>query len=582
MADQSAPVAIGSIGFSAEKTEQVLNDPGTRVVISENNRLAVITPDGLILEIPAADQLVTRFAGEPAKLLNYLDDNRDALVNLAGSNGASWVIAIGNEISPNSTAAQGPQPQANGDDQNSERNNGESASSISGPQDGRAVSGLNGQGFSSLAPLGGLSDTNLSQVAPLRREDAQFGRDDIKRGEVGSAGQDLTVGTGASIGHLTGLGDEEPGVRNGEKLSDNNNTRFTGIDTGVGTGVDHLWLLGDFEYYRAADDFLSVDDVLPDFDTGAPAFGPLLRTDFNFEAIEDINYTDRLFDPTARVNATGITSTMDPNMGTVVIRPDGTFTYTPRDGFSGDAMFTFTVTDPRTGEMFEQDVTIAVAAVADPVQISGQATVLEDNTVNTPVDVTLFDLDGSETIETAVITGIPTGAVFNWNTALPTSVALQPDGSYIITGDTQDILDTLQSFTFLPPDDFSGQIVLGVDVTTIESNVPPGTTILTERATVHHDYVIDVIPDADVPDVTGDIDGVTPEDTRILLDDLAGNLNDLDGSEVLTYEISGVDADATLENTAGTEFAFTVQPDGTKTYTIPVAQIGDVFFDPPA
>ena len=113
-------------------------------------------------------------------------------------------------------------------------------------------------------------------------------------------------------------------------------------------------------------------------------------------------------------------------------------------------------------------------------------------------------------------------------------------------------------------------------MTTIESNANPNAPGYNDTATAHHDYVIDVIPVADMPPVTGDRQ-TTAEDTRVHLVNLAGNLTDVDGSEVLSLKIRNVDVNATLESSAGVEYPFTIQPDGTKTYTIPNTNINDVF-----
>ncbi|MCH9806097.1 MAG: type I secretion C-terminal target domain-containing protein [Alphaproteobacteria bacterium] len=590
MGERSGVGAESASDLTKAELVEFARDPVTRITITETGRLAMVTTDGRTLEVAAADGLIASFRDRAWVVLNHLAKNRNDLGDLiSDKNGESGVaeriaaLLDGKDAEEDTDAAATEAGEvANGDTEDgSGRQNPENGDGNREVGDGRAVTGAFGVGFSSLSPLGGLADTDLSRVAPLSGETEQFGRDDIKRDEMGSAGQETSTGTGDGIGHLTGLGDEEPGLRNGEKLNSSDNTRFTGIQTGVGDGIDHLWLLGDFEYYRAADDFLSVDDVLPNLDNGVPIYGPLLRDDLNFEGIEDNQVVDTLFDPAANIQVSGITWTMDPVMGSIVINPDGTFTYTPENGFSGEASFTFNLTDPRTGEQIEQTVVIPVAAVADPASISGAAVTPEDTKVRIPVFVELGDTDGSETIEQVVISGIPPGAVFGWNPNLGANVVLQPNGSYIITGDTRAVQLTLRSLTLLPPDDFSGRITLGVDVTTAETNVDPGTEIITERVTVHHDLVVDVIPVADVPDVTGDKDEVTPEDTRVLLDELAGNLNDLDGSEFLGFQITGVDPNAKLENTAGTEYAFSVAPDGTKTYSIAPGQIGDVFFDPP-
>ncbi len=578
----------GSAGqLSRAELQELAADPATRVSIDPSGKLILALADGSTIEVPGGEALLAQFRDRPWQVPEFLENDREALAQLvaAGENTAAVANRIATQIRASETgenANSGPSNPPGTDDSGNgpDTPNGDQWGT-GGPQEGRAVSDFNNGAFAALNPLGGLSDQNLDGVSPLRRETAQFGRDDIKRGEVGAAGQTVGTGVGTSMGHLTGLPDEEPGLRNGEKLTHSDNTRFSSFSTGVGDSIGHLWLLGDFEYYRAADDFREVDPLLPDHDGSGQVYGPLMREDWPFTLVEDNVLTGTLFHPDSSAQATDISWDLSPKVGTLEVAPDGTFKFTPANGFSGDAKFTLTVTDPRTGEKVEQPITIPVAAVVDDPIVSGAGVTPEDTRVAMPITVELGDKDGSETIEKVVLTDIPAGADLQWTPIPGATVVLQPDGSYLVTGKTAAIQKTLKTLTILPPDDFSGQIVIGVDVTVAETNVPSGTKILKKSTTLHHDYVLDVIPVADVPDVTGDIDEVTPEDTRVLLDELAGNLNDLDGSEVLSFEITGVDPNAKLEDTAGNEYPFTIGAGGTKTYTLTPAQIGDVFFNPP-
>ena len=498
--------------------EALIRSETSELSLTNEGRLRITGANGQAADIAAADPLLDKHRDTPESVLSYLDSNRDALLKLVQAGDPGDVI---------DDLSRGIEAAGSEDNSSADGNFG----------DGRATTLGNLGSTKTLGRFVGLPDSNLSEVSPLRQETAQIGRDDIKRGEVGASGQNVGTPTGQGLNHLTGLGDQEPGLRNGEAISSSNNTRFQGLNTGVGQEVDHLWLLGDFEYYRAADDFLTADPIMDATGRGSPAYGPLFEDVLDFRSVEDIVFSGSLFGRLAGpVSVSGITTRIDPTVGSVVVRPDGTFTFTPANGFSGEATFTVDLTDPRTGEKLTRDVTIAVAAVADPVAISGAATTPEDTVVGVPVSLSLGDPDGSETIEQVVISGIPAGATFNFTPDPNVNFALQPDGTYIVTGDTGAIITALQTLTLLPPHNFSGRITLGLDVTVAETNVPPGTEILVPRVSVHHDYHVDVVAVADVPDVTGDVDEVTPEDTRVLLDELAGNLNDNDGSEVLSFE----------------------------------------------
>lgn len=281
-------------------------------------------------------------------------------------------------------------------------------------------------------------------------ETSRWGRDGLKHGEMGSTGHLVATPLGNALGHLTGLGDESAGRRNGEQIINSENREFLGETFGVGTGIDHLWTLGDSEYLRASSD--------DDFEAGNPLSQPLA-----------LMWAPRL-----------------------------------------------------------------VAAVP---LLGGSAITPEDVAVAMPITIQLAHPAG-ETIQSLVITAPPAGTVIDWNHALSGTVTIEPNGDIRITGGTAAIQELAQSLTVLPPHDFSGTITLDVTVTVTGF----GTT-----SVGHLGYVVTVIPVADAPDVTGDI-VTTNEDTAVLLPNLAGHLNDTDGSEVLGFEIRGVPAGASFES----------------------------------
>ena len=61
----------------------------------------------------------------------------------------------------------------------------------------------------------------------------------------------------------------------------------------------------------------------------------------------------------------------DPSNGTVVVNPDGTYTYTPNANYNGSDSFTYTVTDAASGETLTRTVDITVNPVNDAPTIAG-------------------------------------------------------------------------------------------------------------------------------------------------------------------------------------------------------------------
>lgn len=449
------------------------------------------------------------------------------------------------------------------------------------------------------APLD--SDAGLGQIT------GRFGKDDLKRGEVGQTGETLGVGVGRSLPHLIGLGDEDPGLRNGEKIITSDNRRFVGIETGVGQGVDHLWLLGDFEYYRSSSDILNPDDLLRDRDR-IISYGPLTEPVAAYASIEDNGFTGRLYDPAAAVlPVTAFELEMDPLVGTVVLNPDGRFVYRPADGFSGIATFTFTLTDPRTGRVEQGSVTIDVAPAADIPALDGASAVDEDGTVVFGADIRIGridqpnaavprndgDPDGSETITRVQLSGFPAG-VTPLYTAEPGVIVSFANGTATLQADPATPLspaalelalrDTIQTFTVDLARDWADRdddISIRVAVTTTDIAPDTGRTV---EGTTSYVHTIAVNAVADPVSVTGDIDEVTPEDTRVQLDQLSATFGDsIDGSEVHTILITGVDPEARLTNAAGVEYPSVIDTaTGSRTYQFAPGGLADVWFQPPA
>ncbi|MEZ5851983.1 MAG: type I secretion C-terminal target domain-containing protein [Hyphomicrobiaceae bacterium] len=430
-----------------------------------------------------------------------------------------------------------------------------------------------------ISPLGAHAG-GAPAIAPMDVETIRWGRDDLNRHEMGSEGHQTAFGVGTSLGHLVGLGDEEPGARNGETVASRDSTRFTGESTDIGAGLEHLWLLGDTEYYRASTDD---PEVIPPFVSRASSYGPLSEPNQAFDVVEDRTLTGRIFDPTlAILPVSQRTITTDPAAGTATFDPDGTFTFVPAENYSGVTQVEFSFIDPRTGLEERGTITITVEAVADPALIQGSARTLEDTAVATPITVTLADDDGSEDLESVVLSGIPTNVAVAWNTALPGAVTQMPDGSLVVTGSTAQIQDILASLSVTPPRDYHGTITFDVAATTIEANVAPGLPGYRDRETVHFQYHVDVEAVADLVTATGD-SKTTDEDIPVHLDQLAATFGDsIDGSETHLVEIRGVAAGAKLlTGPTGTQYTYTVAGDGTHTYALPQSALGNVWFAPP-
>ena len=246
--------------------------------------------------------------------------------------------------------------------------------------------------------------------------------------------------------------------------------------------------------------------------------------------------------------------------GTLVLRPDGSYTYTPApaaqaldDGESQVDVFTYTVTDGG-GLTSSTTLTITVTGVNDaPVAVDDRAITPEDTPVTIPVLANDSDPDGDPLTVTQVdgqpitaggspvqitdpVTGTPIG-----------SVTLTPEGTLVFT----------------PAPGFNGPV-------DFPYTVSDGTT--TDTATVN--LTVDSINDPPVanPDqVTG------PEDTLLTFDPRA-NDSDPEKDPLTITEVNGqpiaVGTPVTLP-----EGVLTLNPDGTMSFQPNPDFNGPVSFD---
>ena len=215
-----------------------------------------------------------------------------------------------------------------------------------------------------------------------------------------------------------------------------------------------------------------------------------------------------------------------PANGTVVINEDGTFTYTPDEGFNGTDSFFYRVTDA-DGDDSTATATITVNSTnADPEAVDDGPLSTDEDTPLTGIDVLGNDTDAD---------GDP----------LTVTSATSPDGTVTINPDG--------TLDFTPDPDFNGP-------TTIEYTIDDGNGG-SDTATV----TINVAPVNDDP-VAEDDTGATQEDAPVTFTaaELLANDSDVDG-DALTIASVGASTNGTAVLNADGSVTFTPELDFTGT-----------------
>jgi autotransporter-associated beta strand protein len=236
--------------------------------------------------------------------------------------------------------------------------------------------------------------------------------------------------------------------------------------------------------------------------------------------------------------------------GVFNLAASGAFTYTPTPNLSGPITFQYRVQDSNSLPSNVATVTLNIAAVADaPTLGVSPASGNEDTNIPLSISGALVDTDGSETLA-YVITGVPAGATL--------SAGLNAGGGVWNLTAAQ-----VSGLTIRPAAGSDVDFTLSVLATATESAGGSAQTAASLAVTVN--------AVADAPTLT-----VSPasgnEDTAIPLV-INGSLNDPDGSETLTYQISGVPPGATLS--AGTNA-------GGGVWNLTSGQVAGLFLNPPA
>ena len=262
----------------------------------------------------------------------------------------------------------------------------------------------------------------------------------------------------------------------------------------------------------------------------------------------------------------------DPANGTVTMNPDGSYIYTPKPNFNGTDSFTYTVTDPASGESKTETVTITVNPVND-------APVITEGAQSDSVIESGHEDDGSTIVPgtpSASGTFTATDVDAGDNAKLTWSVQGIPDskyGNFTITagGQWTYALNNNLAATQALKEGETKQLTFTVQV----SDGNGGTATQTVTITIHgtNDAPVAVADTASVQESgvkNGGIDGEAGK--AVASGNVLSNDTDVDAGETATLKVTGVSLGSTTgvlgQSLQGAYGSLVLKADGTYEYTL--------------
>ncbi len=282
---------------------------------------------------------------------------------------------------------------------------------------------------------------------------------------------------------------ENLGHTGADYLSTSNSAKIIEPDT-IDASINNIPIAHSNTYSIDEDNILTGNVITDDTGNGADE-------DYDGDVLQVIDYTQT-------------------QNGTLVIDPDGSFSYTPNENFYGSDSFTYTIDDGRGG--------VASATVGIDIASVNDLPVVQDNSYSLDEDTSIIIskndlLSNDSDVDGDVLTIISTSQTSHGQ------LVDNGDGTYTYTPDKDYFGDDAFSYTV---DDGNG----GVATATVNINV---------------------LPVNDIP-VAQDDQYVLDEDAAVIINkaDLLGNDYDVDGDTLTINSISSVAHGTLVDNGDGT------------------------------
>ncbi|MBE0377108.1 beta strand repeat-containing protein [Pseudoalteromonas prydzensis] len=310
------------------------------------------------------------------------------------------------------------------------------------------------------------------------------------------------------------------------------------VDTGANWSFDEQQALLTNVAEFDEDDLISLDFLVRTSDNdGSEVINLLISNLPDGVSIVDINGNPVELEIIRAENGKPVYGVSAEQLQTLYLKPQGDFSGT---GINFNIITVTTEPDGDAGE-FTMDVNIALTPILDSNEsnLATSSAGIEDQAAVLNINPTTADADNSEIITGAVITDIPSGVKL-----LLDGVEIEFNGSLdLATLANGDLAGFLASgrLAILPPEDASGDFVINITYTVIDTsdagNTTPVNIATTSTVTIAPDFDKEIEIDGNRSELVATSAGILISNTGSL--DLTGAMNfseaDIDGSETIDY-----------------------------------------------
>ncbi len=282
----------------------------------------------------------------------------------------------------------------------------------------------------------------------------------------GTPDTQLPIGTAQAVAGVNSAGDP---VTNAGSLTLNTDGTFTFVPVNGFTGqVTYTYVISDGN--TGTDDAVVTIDITAQYANAVFALNDAAKTLINTPVSSNVLGND--YDPQGDIMTVSNPGTVTTASGELVIAANGTYTFTPATGFTGDYTYTYTVCDNGTPQACDQ-ATLTITVVPAPTENNDPPVALNNaylTAVNTTVNGTILPNDSDPDNNPLTVTagtydsngdGTQDGTL---PVGTPQTVGGINSSGQAVANAGQLTQNADGTFSFVPANGFTGQVTYGYTI----------------------------------------------------------------------------------------------------------------------